>query len=405
MIFRVVSDGAYRLTEPELGIELLADRLRRERNGDLLGELTAACGLQGARVIDDGVLSIGAFNFSSPRARQERARQLAERARTNGKFDWLGMLEELCQRVLQAERMGTPAVLLHTIPRPAPEPDFDVLGLRFPKHHPTIFFGDGGTLKSYLALFCAMHLSQGGVRVGYFDWELEASAHRERLEQLAGSDMPAIPYVRCERPLVYEVDRLSRIIGDAGVQFAIFDSAAFATDGPPESAEAASAYFRAHRRLRIGSIHIAHVTKGENADQRPFGSVFWHNGARAAWNVKVANTSADGRTISLGLFNRKANLGPLRTALGFEVTFTDSQTTFRRIDIADVEELASGLPLWQRMRQAVKHRPQTIAELATELDAKPDSVDRMVRRHKHLFTRVPGGDGIHRIALVEKRAS
>jgi hypothetical protein len=48
-----------------------------------------ACGIIGARAID-GVLSIGSLNISSPRMRQERAKLLAERARTNGKIDWLG---------------------------------------------------------------------------------------------------------------------------------------------------------------------------------------------------------------------------------------------------------------------------------------------------------------------------
>ena len=105
MIFRSTGESQYRLADATLGIEFVADRLRRDR-GDLVGELSVSCGLPGARVIDDGVLSVGWFNSSSPRIRVERAKQLGERARTGGKVDWAGLLEELCQRVLVAQREG-----------------------------------------------------------------------------------------------------------------------------------------------------------------------------------------------------------------------------------------------------------------------------------------------------------
>ena len=95
-VFRTIGEGHYHVAFPDHGIEFDVDRLRRDRH-ELHGELAVSCGIIGARAID-GVLSIGSFNISSPRMRQERAKLLAERARTNGKIDWLGMLEEVCQR-------------------------------------------------------------------------------------------------------------------------------------------------------------------------------------------------------------------------------------------------------------------------------------------------------------------
>ncbi|MBI3049239.1 MAG: hypothetical protein HYY76_13120, partial [Acidobacteria bacterium] len=53
-----------------------------------------------------------------------------------------------------------------------------------------------------------------------------------------------------------------------------------------------------------------------------------------------------------------------------------------------------------------KAGPQTLATIASELNHdKVDSIDRIVRKHKNLFTKVSGNDGITRIALVERRAS
>ena len=55
-----------------------------------------------------------------------------------------------------------------------------------------------------------------------------------------------------------------------------------ATDGPPESSVEALKYFRTLHRIGVrGSLGIAHVTKnGDGADQKPFGSAYWHNLAR-----------------------------------------------------------------------------------------------------------------------------
>ena len=202
MIFRIEPDG-YRLADPARGIECRVDRLRRER-GDLIGELSVTCEIAGARTYSDGLLSVGTFNVSSPRARQERARTLAARAQTNGDVDWVGALEELCQRTLAADRAGRPAVLLREVPRRPAEEPLDVEGLRLFRDHPVIWFGDGGTAKSYLALWVAGMLARRGLTVMIADWELSGEDHRDRLERLFGDDMPPVLYARCERPLQQE---------------------------------------------------------------------------------------------------------------------------------------------------------------------------------------------------------
>jgi hypothetical protein len=363
-----------------------------------------SCGLLGTRAID-GVLSIGTINLSSVRARHEWARRLAERARTNG-IDWGGRLEAVAQYTLAADRLGQPSQSLRSFPRPVADDEYDTHGFRLPASHPAILFGDGGTLKSYIALYLAGELCSRGTRVGFFDLEPDGSAHRDRLERLFGADMPDIRYVRLDRPLIYEVDRLRRIVRDDEIVYGIFDSVGFGTDGPPEAAESANGYFRAALQLGTGGLHIAHITKGENADQKPFGSVFWHNGARSTWFAKLAATSPDGQTLTIGLFNRKANLGPVRPAVGLEVNFTDVRTTIRRVNIADVDELVASLPLWQRMKHALSSGPLSPETMADQLDAKEDSIRKAAKRlDGKLFTSVRGTDGKPRIALVHRGAA
>jgi DNA-binding transcriptional ArsR family regulator len=253
-------------------------------------------------------------------------------------------------------------------------------------------FGDGGSGKSLVALYWACKLEQAGVRTAVFDWELAGEDHRERAERLFPGDVPAIRYVRCERPLIHESERLRRIVRDERLDYAILDSIAFACDGPPEAAEVASRYFQATRRLGpIGSLHVAHVSKAEGADRRPFGSAFWHNGCRASWFVKMAEPTPGSGAISIGLYNRKANLGALRAPIAYEIQFGEARTTIRRVEVADNADLASGLSVRLRMVHALRGGSLSAEELASQIDAEPETVRRTARRYRDQFATLPGG--------------
>jgi hypothetical protein len=229
--------------------------------------------------------------------------------------------------------------------------------------------------------------------VAIVDWVLAGEDHVDRAARLWGDEIPDIRYVRCERPLVDEVDRLRRIIREDGIDYAFFDSVAFACDGPPEAAEIAGRYFRAVRQLGpIGTFHVAHISKAEGADQKPFGSSFWHNGARSTWFVKLAETLPGSSTIRVGLINRKANLGGLRAAVGFEIAFTQDRTIFRRVDVADTPDLAGQLSVRQRMAHLLAGGSMSPEEIASEIQADPETVKRTARRYKQQFTVIPGGN-------------
>jgi AAA domain len=395
--FVAVSEDRYRLSIPGIGVALEIDRLRRDHN-ELLGELSVRCELPGARAVN-GNLSIADFNLSSARARIDRAKFLAGRAAVK-EIDWTSLVEEFCQRVLVADRAGQPAVDLRTLPRPSADDDMvAVEGLALPRRHPGILFGDGGAGKSYLALYLAGRIAEKGVPVALFDWELAGDDHRDRLERLFPDGMPRILYARCERPLVYEADRLRRIVRDGGIGYSVFDSVAFACDGPPEAAEVAGRYFRAVRQIGGGSLHVAHVSKGENGDQKPFGSAFWHNGARCTWFVKQDEGSAGSDVLQIGLFNRKSNLGRLRPPLGFSITFAEETTTFRRTDVGASSDLATKLTMRQRMAYLLRGGAMTIEALAEEIEAKPETIKRTAYRNKGLFIVMEGG----RVGLLDRR--
>ena len=163
------------------------------------------------------------------------------------------------------------------------------------RRHPAILFGDGGTGKSTLGLYFAGELERHGVSTLYLDWELDEHDHRRQLEKLFGDDLSDVKYRRCDRALIIEAENIAEQVRECGIDYVICDSVAFACDGPPESAEVAQRYFRALRQLKVGSLNLAHVTKGENSDKRPFGSTFWFNGCRAAWYARARRSRGQRR--------------------------------------------------------------------------------------------------------------
>ncbi len=217
-----------------------------------------------------------------------------------------------------------------------------------------------------------------------FDWELCGEDHRDRLERLFGNPMPRILYCRCERPLTSEADRLRRIVHEHGVDYAIYDSIAFACDGPPEAAEVAGRYFRSVCEIGIGSLHIAHVNKSDDHDRKPFGSTFWHNGSRSTWYVQAAEPASDG-VLRLGFFNRKTNLGPIRQPAGFLVKFGPERTEFLRSDVADTPDLARKLSVRQQMYRILSGGVRSPEEIAEEIEAEIETVKRTIRRNKTDF--------------------
>ena len=405
--FERVAEGHYRLHVPECATSFDVDRLVRDRH-ELVAEVTVACQLKGAKTFNGNLFS-GNVNLSVAWRRRDLVQHLQQRSNAKD-VDWASLLDELAARVVTAERDGQPPKLLSAVPRPAPDDSFDLEGLVLPRRHPSMLFGDGGTFKSFLALYVAGYLAQLGVNVLFADWELDEGAHRDRLELLFGPNLPSVYYQRYQKPLVYEIDGIERFIHANHITYVVCDSVGFAVSGAPESSEAATTYAGAVRRFGpgVGSLHLAHVVKPkEDAPDpaKPFGSVFWHNFGRSNWFIKRTLDVDQGSRFSLGLFHKKSNFSKYCPPVGLEIEFTDQRTMLRRVDVADVEEFAKNLPVKSRVYQALKSGLRTIAELEDATGANTDSIKKALNRDRgRLFqciTSTP--DRVHRWGLLENR--
>ncbi len=381
--FSIVGD-IYTLTVPEWGLRLELDQIRRSW-GELNGELAVTSDTTGD-------LSRATVNLSSLDKRHAHALLLVKRTK-RPEVDWPGLLDDFAMRCLKAERVGSPSVNLRDVERPIPDDVLDVSGIVLPRRHPACIFGDGGTGKSYLALYVAGTLARQGVKCLYVDAELDAGEHRERAQRLFGEDFPAVEYLRLDRALVFAVEQIRRLARDLQIEYLVLDSVGVLTAGPPESAEAANGYIRALRQIGVGSLSIAHVTKNiEHNDQKPFGSVFYHNGFRSTWYIAQADpegeTAGSDGPLSVGLWNRKSNLSRRHRPIGLELAFTPDSVTVSRVDLATVEGLSSKLPLWRRIEAVVKRGPKTVAELVEELSASDRGIRYALRRHGTRFREI-----------------
>jgi hypothetical protein len=394
----IVTPGVgYDLNIPELGAYLSLTRVRHDRN-ETFGLLTIRITFRGAKTIyGTNILHSADFNCSSHEARKRLGKHLGERANADD-VEWGLLLDELCVRILDAEEQGEPERLLHDIPIDREAfLELDAGGLPLLRRHPTIWFGDGGAAKSYLALYASINLVQQGERVLYLDWEFAGEEHRLRMERILGADakLDNLFYLRCDRPLSREVAKLKGIISRKHVTFVVCDSIGFAADATPESAEAATNYYRAFRELgQLGSLHLAHMVKQSNDKKapdpdKPFGSVFWSNGARSIWLLKRDPDNKDKRVVPVGFFHKKANTGPLQQDFAMVASFPPGETLIRTDEITNHPGLCGTLKVPARLIAALTENGASMTrdELADALELQTASArDKL----KHAITAAKG---------------
>jgi hypothetical protein len=144
---------------------------------------------------------------------------------------------------------------------------------------------------------------------------------------------------------------------------------------------------------------VAHVNRSGDTD-KPFGSAFFHNSGRMTWHAKL---EADiGGSTTVGLFNKKANIGPRSAPLGYRIDWGD-RIVIARTDVLDIPDISQHVSIRYRVQAEVAAGAKTIAEIAASLDVGVDSVKKAVERDQKAaspaFVRVTGPDGIYRIGL------
>ena len=309
------------------------------------------------------------LNLTSSESRRRLAKYLEE-IWPNA---WTQMLEQATVLVLAEWRKGAPIIELakHTVR--------DSLGMRvhplLQERQATVFYGEGDTLKSFMALFLAVIVRNGTPQAGltpepgnvlYLDYETDEDTMWERAELIRnglGIDMPEGLYYRyMHQPLAGDIQHLNRLVLDKGINLVIVDSAAPAVL-EPESASITAEYFRALRSLGVTSLTIAHVAKNAKATS-PFGSTFWKNLPRSTFHVQA---SREPEHVTIGLKHTKSNNGRRLPDLGFQFEFDDQRLLVSKADVQDVPDLATEPTLLQSLHNALSHGLMSAEDVTREI--------------------------------------
>lgn len=381
-------DG-YAFTWPDLPVQVSISRIRESKTGtyaELLASYTNGSGKA-------KTLAHQSINLLTTKS--ALIKDLTKRFEA----PWDSLIEQVCQATLRSIRQGEPVESL--TPAAEDQPAWFVLNPLLYQHNPTVLYGPGDSMKSFLALYCGLLLSSGlcgpNLRVAptpwkvlFLDWEMSAQDVRGRVKLLQTGDprLTGTPdYRRCFRPLADDLDELKKVIGAGQYDILILDSLAMAAGGQElERADSAIRFNAALRSIGCTSLIIGHTPKPQE-DQKErslYGSVFFHNLCRVSWECR-----REGDT--LALYQKKNNLGPKHPPLGFTLTVDEDRALITEANLMEDPVLAQGLPLKDRMKAALIEQPgQTVKELALMLESKEASVRTLLNRYKQTFNVLDG---------------
>ena len=388
-----IAEGRYLFSASEYGTDIEVSHIREDR-GERRARVKVYCGLAGVKTVN-GVLFTSEITLTRFSGRRELTSALIDRTKID-RHNWASLVDEMVIRVEEAEATRTAVVDLSTVALPAPgATPYQVAGF-WPLylHDSNAIYAHGGSGKSLLATYAAGCLQRDGINTLIVDYEMTEDPQAARLASLFGAERPAVAHYRATRPLVHEADRLEAIIYERKIGFVVVDSAVPAASGNVNDADSARDYYATLRRLKVGSLTVAHVTKASQSrdskpeDATPFGSAFWWNLARCAWHLRRSDQGDDPARLTLGLVHAKHNYGAKLPTIGLEILFHDGRARVRRIDAAEVPEFLGSVTIRERLRSLLKGGPREFDELCQEMpDKKPDSIRTTIARYS------PGGNG------------
>jgi len=368
------------------GIIISVTRLRQHStNGRVTGEILIK------NDQDDAVYPQTTLNFNAAQSRARLAKTLQE---LDSEHKWLAIMNQLCLLVIDLVRQGEPVEEIW----PSEDDNLRASYLLYPLlylNHPTIIFGDYGSLKSLMALVIGyvVQLPYRDNTMGltttkesavclYLDYEDDKTSFRRRwsaLERGFGEGGIPILYRRMTSTVYDSVEQLLPIIHDKKISLIITDSLGPAARGNLNDSEPAIKYHAALRQLGVTSLTLAHTSKDQFTKKKSvFGSVFFTNLARSVWECKAEQEIEEDEAV-ISLKHTKANLSRLHPPLGYHFSFTENMISIDHIDLKDTG-LSGELPLSTRIKDLLRRGSITVKEIATILDANEASVRTITNR-------------------------
>ena len=320
------------------------------KSGELWGELTVRCDIEGVRgQLDGNRLRQGNFNFSSLQARTSWAKALTVMSpkAVNDRFEWGNLLERVCQAVLDHEQQGSIHGQQITGKRVGaggrPWAAYPII----PAGEVSTIYARGGAGKTSFLATLAFGMALGrslvpGVRVdrpyrvAILDWETNIATAEDLWGLISETHHVAVPdgvwYEPMEVPIERSLQKVATILDKSRADLVIIDSVGMAllSSGDfSDPAEAITRVYQSLRRLGTWGVLIDHVTgsdlRGKRVAMKAYGSIYKLNLARHAIALHISDRS--GETANAYLACPKSNV--MRDQWAMAGTLIRSDTELR----------------------------------------------------------------------------
>lgn len=411
--------GYHKLTwaYAEASIEIEASRVKQDRDG-LKAAVRVGVTSPGESTVWTVPVTLGLMAL---RSRKELWRSCEDRFPLDT-VNWDRVIEDSCGRIIAREEQGSPTVRLQAAT--STETAF-ILGGVIPCRRPVLMFAPGGYLKSHLSKYFAVIVENGFDFLGkptpkantyILDYEMD----QEDAEQCYGrivngllqrqirGDIRLPLYRRCLRPLADEVSEIAQVIDEKGIRLVVIDSAAVAAGGDLASQETTVRFFTALRQVTASTgaaaLVLSHVNredrKSEDRQRMAFGSIFWENLVRVAWELRLERERSG--VFRVGLHCRKSNVGDLE-AVGMRVTLdADALVVEGAPPVSDVSTEAGQTQAF--ILDELRRGPASIKELEQATGTTNGAVRSALNtlKNKGLATNADTPRGVWRLTEVQE---
>ncbi len=380
--------SAYSWTWEAHGLRIHASRFQPDRGG-----LSVECVIERQRDTDWHRFSSHRLSLTSLSQRRDFVREMSEAWEGP---DWKVIARQLCDRALLAYR--TLDTSLMSQGETVPEIDTYILNPFLFQGHPSIIFGPGDSGKSMLGVLASLLLVQGGHQAGlaagggftqlYLDWERAFSTFDSRIRALCLGHPELAPaktrvcYQRLHRPLRDCVEDVATTIAERGADVLIIDSLGMASGGNLNDSDPATGFYDALGSFGLPSLIIGHTAKGTEGEKTVYGNSYFTFLATMAWEI-AADHVEESSTLTLGLYNKKNNLGARRKPLGFSIAFQGDVCTVSEASLEDSPTLGKKLSRSQRIKSLLgDRRLRGLLEIAETLNDDQASILVELNRYK-----------------------
>ncbi len=303
------------------------------------------------------------------------AQTLARRAPIKGNNEWREMVDFVAEAIQARLAMSEPSVEVSS-DTPVPPMEYLIEPI-LPLKEITVLFGEGGSLKSYLAMLLCIGAKLGDkwpdmralglwppsqanlCQTLWLDYETDQSTFTRRLSYLQkghGLDPLSLRYLRCSIPLMNDLDAVAKEIRNYNIGLVVVDSMGMAAGGDITTQAISSSFFLALRTLGRTSLVITHEAKdqigiGKNK-KTPYGSVYVTNAGRSVWRVEKKQDIGQAEACVL-VTHKKANDSAYSKPLSYRAVFgsiedpasgkrRQNSTRFSWLDPTQVAEFDAG---------------------------------------------------------------